>query len=286
MDAAITSSHGTTITIGRDQHPATHQVSAELVDLEDQQTAHICVAERVQAKEVESESCAETLRSMKNGMRRGEGRKGHERNREGQLAGKEEFEWLRVLDRILRVDEENRVKAGSDDEEEGKSSSMPHHVASSSSPAGHLHATTLPPASLRATPSDNNYEDEAGAVPSNLSPASPKAASRFERHTSTGVASGVCQEPMTNWMSRMTMTRRVRKKCRCHPLLPSPFSIRTISSAPVYGLVLFIVPHSLLLICYVNKGNGKFNKNTDGITTTMRNHFKLRHSKEYESNNK
>ena len=181
-------------------------------------------------------------------MRRGEGRKGHERNREGQLAAKEDFEWLRVLDRILCVDEENRVKTGSDDEEEGKSSSMPHHVASSSSPAGQLHATTLPPASLRATPSDNNYEDEAGAVPSNLSPASPKAASRIERHTSTGVASGVCQEPMKNWMrmSRMTMTRRVRKKCRCHPLLPSPFSIRTISSAPVYGLVFTCCSSSLL----------------------------------------
>jgi len=50
--------------------------------------------------------------------------------------------------------------------------------------------------------------------------------------------------------------------------------------------VLFIVPHSLLLICYVNMGNGKFNKNTDGITTTMGNHFKLRHSNVYESDNK
>jgi hypothetical protein len=51
-----TSSHGATITIGRDQHPAAHQVSAELVSLEDQQAAHICVAEPVHTKEVESEA--------------------------------------------------------------------------------------------------------------------------------------------------------------------------------------------------------------------------------------
>ncbi|KAI0281011.1 hypothetical protein BGY98DRAFT_270589 [Russula aff. rugulosa BPL654] len=128
---------------------------------------------------------------------------------------------------------------------------MPHHVASSSSPAGQLHATTLPPASLRATPSDNNYEDEAGAVPSNLSPASlSRGISRHHviEHVAAPpaqAASGVCQEPTTNWMSRMTMTR-IRKKCRCHPLLPSPFSIRTISSAPVYGLVLNVLVISCL----------------------------------------
>jgi hypothetical protein len=72
-----TSSHGAaTITIGRDQHPAAHQVSAELVAFEDQQAAHFCVAVPVHAKEVESEARAETLRSVKNAMRvrRGEGR--------------------------------------------------------------------------------------------------------------------------------------------------------------------------------------------------------------------
>jgi hypothetical protein len=98
---------------------------------------------------------------LKNGMRvrRGEGREGLERDREGQLSRKKKFEQLRaeseiewaredalarldavalqVLDRMLRVDEERRVKDGSDDEEEeGKSSKMPHPVASSSSPAG------------------------------------------------------------------------------------------------------------------------------------------------------
>jgi hypothetical protein len=94
------------------------------------------------AKEVESEARAETLRSVKNGIRvhRGEGRKGHERDRKGQLARKEEFERLRaereiewaredalarldavalqVLDRMLRVEEERRVKAGSDDDDD------------------------------------------------------------------------------------------------------------------------------------------------------------------------
>jgi hypothetical protein len=50
------------------------------------------------AKEVESEVRAETLRSVKNGMRvrRGEYRKGLERDREGQLARKKEFEQLRA----------------------------------------------------------------------------------------------------------------------------------------------------------------------------------------------
>src|SRR5580658_4114139 len=58
---------------------------------------------------------------------------------------------LQVLNQILCVDEQNRVKAGSDNEEEGKSSTILHHVASSSSPGGGLRATTPPPASLRAT---------------------------------------------------------------------------------------------------------------------------------------
>ena len=197
-----TSSHDAAITIGRDQHPAAHQVSAELITLEDQQAAHISVAEPMHAKEVENEARAETLRSVKNGLRapRGEGRKGHERDREGQLARKEEFERLRaereiewaredalarldvvalqVLDRMLRVDEERRVKAGSDDEEEGKSSTMPQPVASSSSPAGDVHVTTPPPSSHHAAPSPNDDEDDTGAVPSNLSPASRRLISK------------------------------------------------------------------------------------------------------------
>jgi hypothetical protein len=212
-----TSSHGATIIIGRDQHPAAHQVSAELVTLEDQQAAHICVAEPVRAKEVESEARAETLRSVKNGMRvrRGEGKKGHERDREGQLARKEEFERLRaeretewarqdtlarldadalqVLDRMLRVDEERRVKAGSDDEEEGKPSMVPHPIASSSSsPAAELHVTTPPPNSLLTTPIRNDNEGDTGAVPSNLSPASRRLISkRLYMRRKRAEASGV-----------------------------------------------------------------------------------------------
>jgi hypothetical protein len=62
------SSHGATITIGRDQHTVAHQISEELVALEDQQAALIYVAEPIHAKEVESEARAETLRSVKNGM--------------------------------------------------------------------------------------------------------------------------------------------------------------------------------------------------------------------------
>jgi hypothetical protein len=88
---------------------------------------------------------------------------------------------LQVLDRMLRADEERRVKAGSDDgeEEEGKSSTIPHHpVASSSRPAGELHTTTPPPSPPPTTPTPNDSEDDAGAVPSNLSPASRRLISK------------------------------------------------------------------------------------------------------------
>src|SRR6266566_2197796 len=62
-DKSTSSHHGAaTISIGRDQHPAAHQVSAELVTFEDQQAAHICVAEPMHVKEVESEARADTLR--------------------------------------------------------------------------------------------------------------------------------------------------------------------------------------------------------------------------------
>jgi hypothetical protein len=85
------------------------------------------------AKEVESEARAETLRSVKNsvgvGVRRGEGREGHEGHMKDQLARNEKFEQLRAereiewaredalafldaialqaLDRMLRVDQES-----------------------------------------------------------------------------------------------------------------------------------------------------------------------------------
>jgi hypothetical protein len=197
--STTTRSHGATIMIGRDQHSAAHQVSTELVTFEDQQAAHICVAEPMRAMDVENKARAETLRSVKNSMRvrSGEDKKGHERDRKGQLARREEFERLRaeheiewaredvlarldvvalqVLDRMLRVDEEKRVKDDSDDEEEDKeekSSTMPHPIASSSSHAGESHATTLPPLS------PPNDEDDAGLVPSNLSPASRRLISK------------------------------------------------------------------------------------------------------------
>lgn len=197
---STTRSHGPTITIGRDQHPAAHQVSGELVTFEDQQAALICSTEPTHAEEAQSEARAETLRSLKKDIRvpRGESRKkGHGRDREGQLARKNEFErlcaereivWdredalarldsvsLQVLDRMLRVDEERRAKAGSDDEEEER---MLHPVASSSSPAGELHTTTPPPSPPLATTIPNDNEDGAGAGPSNLSPASRRLISK------------------------------------------------------------------------------------------------------------
>ena len=180
-----TSSHGATIRIGRDQHSAAHEVSAELVTLEDQQAAHICFAEPMHTKEVETEARAQVLRSVKNGMRvrRGEASKGYKRDREGQLARKEEFERLRaeleiewarkdelarldtvalqVLDRMLRVDEE-----------EWRLSNMVDPVACSSVPGG------PPPSSPPAKATPNINEDDAGTVPSNLSPASRRLISK------------------------------------------------------------------------------------------------------------
>ena len=206
---STTRSHGPTITIGRDQHPAAHQVSEELVTFEDQQAALICSTEPTHTEEAASEARSKTLRLLKKGIRvpRGEARKGRERDREGELARRNEFERLRaereivwdredalarldsvslqVLDRMLRVDEERRAKAGSDDgeEEERMSSTMPHPVASSSSPAGQSHTTTPPPSPPLATTTPNDSEDGAGAgadcaVPSNLSPASRRLISK------------------------------------------------------------------------------------------------------------
>ncbi|KAI0262272.1 hypothetical protein BGY98DRAFT_1104190 [Russula aff. rugulosa BPL654] len=172
---------------GATRHPAAHQVSAELVALEDQQAAHICVAEPMHAKEVESKARAETLRLVKNGMRvpRGEGRKGCERDREGQLARKEEFERLRAEREIewAREDALARLDAGALQvldrilREEGKSSTMPHPVGSSSL-AGELHATAPPQSPPPATPTLNDNEDDAGAIPPNLSPASRRLISK------------------------------------------------------------------------------------------------------------
>lgn len=180
-----TSSHGATIRIGRDQYPTAHEVSAELITLEDQQAAHICIAEPMHTKEVEAEARAQVLRSVKNGMRvrRGEASKGNKRDREGQLARKEEFERLRaereiewarkdelarldavalqILDRMLRVDEE-----------EGRLSTIPDPVASSSSPDG------PPPSPPPAAATLNDNEGDSGTAPSNLSPASRRLISK------------------------------------------------------------------------------------------------------------
>ena len=194
------------ITIGRDQHPAAHEVSAELVALEDQYATRICVEEPMRAKEVEDETRAEALRAERNRMRvrRGEGEEGRGRDREGQEERREAFqrwraereiEWgrkdtlarldgmgLQVLDRMLRTDEEKRVEASSDDEGEvvkrvsRRSSARLNPVASSSSPGGDLHATPPPPSSPPATSvhddDDDDDRDDANVNLSNLSPTS------------------------------------------------------------------------------------------------------------------
>jgi hypothetical protein len=105
-DGDKASSRSARITIGRDQHPAAHEVSAELVALEDQYATRICVEEPMRAKEVEDETRAEALRTERNRMRvrRGEGEKGRGRDREGQEERREEFQ-------RLRAELENRVGA-------------------------------------------------------------------------------------------------------------------------------------------------------------------------------
>ena len=217
---------GATITIGRDQLPAAHEVSPALVMLEDQHAALICAAEPMRVKEMESEARAEVLRTKKNSMRmrRREGGTALDRDREGQLARKEvfeqwraerEIEWaredvlarldspeLQVLDRMLRLDEERRVVASSGDEREvivrarRKSSTTLLPVASSSSPGGELHATPPPPSSPPAMPaSDDDVEDDAGADLSDLPPAERRRITKrlFMRRKRAEASGGVAQ---------------------------------------------------------------------------------------------
>ena len=223
--AGSSSRGGATITIGRDQLPAAHEVSPALVTLEDQHAALICAVEPMRVKEMESEARAEVLRTKRNSMRmrRREGGTALDRDREGQLARKEmfeewreerEIEWaredvlarleifeLQVLDRMLRLDEESRVEASSGDEGEvvvraRRKSSTTLPVASSSSPGGELHATPPPPSSPPATAtSDNDVEDDAGADLSNLSPAERRRITKrlFMRRKRAEASGGVAR---------------------------------------------------------------------------------------------
>jgi len=172
--------------ITRDLHPAAHEVSVALVALEEEHAARICAAEPVHAQEETSEARADEARNVKNGMRlrRGEGGKGQERDREGQRArreaferwqGEREVEWaredvlgrldvvgLQVLDRMLRLDEESRKEADSGDELEEENEpliTLRHPAASSSSPD--------PP-----SPNDDTDDEGPSSIPSGLSPAS------------------------------------------------------------------------------------------------------------------
>ena len=168
----------------RDLHPVAHEVSVTLVALEEEHAACICAAEPVYAREETNETRAEEVRSVKNGVRvrRGEGGKGQERDREGQRARREAFErwqegreveWakedvlgrldvvgLQVLDRMLRLDEENRDADSGDGLEENEPSIMLHHPAASSS-------SPDPP-----SPNNDTEDEDPGAIPSRLSPAS------------------------------------------------------------------------------------------------------------------
>ncbi|KAF8274632.1 hypothetical protein EI94DRAFT_1793925 [Lactarius quietus] len=119
--------------IARDQLPAAHEVSATLVDLEDTHATRLAATEPVRTDESCAAARKEAERAMRNSLRvrKGEGAKGAERDREGQQARREEFvRWreeqvgtwaredmlgrldgvaLQALDRMLRVDEERRV---------------------------------------------------------------------------------------------------------------------------------------------------------------------------------
>ena len=113
--------------IARDQFPAAHEVSAELVALED---AHAALPAHTD-ETASTAARAEAVRTMRNSMRvrKGEGGKGPARDRAGQQARREAFErwraeqegaWaredslarldgiaLQAMDRMLRVDEES-----------------------------------------------------------------------------------------------------------------------------------------------------------------------------------
>jgi len=189
-------------TITRDLHPAAHEVSPALVALEERHAAHLCAVEPAREREAQSEAREEEGRTVKNGMRvrRGQGTKGSERDREGQKArleafeqwrGERKVEWaredalgrldgamLQVLDRMLRMDEESRGEADAGsakevaregDVVEGEPS-ITHHP---SAPSSSRHATTPRRSSpLPPTPDDDIEEDYSGAIPSDLSPAS------------------------------------------------------------------------------------------------------------------
>jgi hypothetical protein len=120
--------------IARDQLPAAHEVSAELIALED---PHAALPERDTDETACVAARAEAVRVMRNSMRvrKGEGGKGAARDRAGQQARREEFErwrveqegaWaredslarldglaLQAMDRMLRVDEESGAPAAS-----------------------------------------------------------------------------------------------------------------------------------------------------------------------------
>jgi len=177
----------TSPSITRDLHPAAHEVSITLVALEEGHAARICAAEPVDAGKETSEARAEEARNVKNSMRvrRGEGVKEQERDRDGQRArreaferwqGEREVEWaredvlgrldavgLQVLDRMLRLDEEEireGADSGDDLEEENEPPMTLHHPAASSS-------SPDPP-----SPNDDTEDEDPSANPSRLSPAS------------------------------------------------------------------------------------------------------------------
>jgi hypothetical protein len=224
-DAATRANAGT---IARDLHPAAHEVSPALVELEEKLAARVCTEQPSREKEAESEAREEAARVVKNSMRvrRGEGlAKSFERDREGQSARKEAFErwreerdveWaredvlgrldgvaLQVLDRMLRLDEENKEEAddagsGDDVEEEANvvegESSIKHHPAASSSSR---RVTTPRPLSTLALPTpDGDIEDDyTGAIPCNLSTAERRLIRKrlYMRRKRAEVTGGIVQ---------------------------------------------------------------------------------------------
>jgi len=197
-----------TTTIPRDRHPAAHEVSAELVALEDQHAARISTAEPAGAMEMVSMAREEVARTVRIGMRgrSGKGQTGREGDEDGEgqsvrkeayerWRGERDVEWaredfvgrldaigLQVLDRVLRRDEERRAEAGSGNGEgEGEdhvnerrgSSTTLHPVATASSRTIETHATTPNPSPPPVAPNPNDHiEGVPDTVQSNLSPTS------------------------------------------------------------------------------------------------------------------
>ena len=200
--------------VERDQHPVAHEVSAALVALEDVHAARLSAAEPALGRETREVARWEVMRAMRNGMRaRRRGGRGRGRDREGERVRREAFglwreeregEWGRedvlgrldgealvVLDRVLRLDEERESRGGSSVGETEPGASI-FHRAESSSPPRSLHDSDDDEVK---DVGDEDDEDDTGAIPTCLSPASRRRITKrlYMRRLRAKASGGVAQ---------------------------------------------------------------------------------------------